>query len=75
MEKRCNMWNTRILCRSGSLKTVTRELARYRFDLVALRGTVEARNAQRIFSGSTWHSGGKERAEDIFFFGCGNENR
>ena len=29
-------------------KTVTRELARYRLDLVVVRGTVEARNEQRI---------------------------
>jgi len=49
MEKRCSMWNTRILCRSGSLKTVARELARYRLDLVVVCRTVEARNEQRIF--------------------------
>jgi hypothetical protein len=48
MEKRCSVWNTRILW-SGSLKTVAREVARYRLDLVVVRGTVEARNEQRIF--------------------------
>jgi hypothetical protein len=46
MEKSCGVWNMR--CRSGSLKTVARELARYRLDLVVVRGTVEARNERRI---------------------------
>ena len=33
---RFGTWSVRSLCRSGSLTTVTRELARYKSDLVAL---------------------------------------
>jgi len=53
METRCGTWNTRIPCRSGSLKTVARELARYRLDLVGVQEV-------------TRNSRGKERAEDTF---------
>lgn len=45
------------LCRSGSLKKVARELARYKLDLVDVQevrcdegGTVRAENYTRIFS-------------------------
>jgi len=31
---RFGKWNVRRLCRSGSLKTVARELARYKLDLL-----------------------------------------
>jgi len=53
METRCGTLNTRILCRSGSLITVARELAGYGLDLMGV---------QEI----TWSSGGKERAENTF---------
>jgi exonuclease III len=53
-------WNVRRLYRSGSLKTVARELGKYKFDLV---GVQEVR----------WDKGGTERAEDYtFFYGAGN---
>jgi hypothetical protein len=48
--------------RSGSLKTVARELGKYKLDLV---GVQEVR----------WNKGGTERAEDYrFFYGAGNED-
>jgi hypothetical protein len=51
-----------ILCRSGPLETVARELERYRLDLMGVQEV-------------TWNSGGKERAEDnFFFFGKGSES-
>jgi hypothetical protein len=53
METRCGTWNTRIPCRLGSLKTVARELARYKLDLVGVQEV-------------SWNSGGKERTEDTF---------
>jgi hypothetical protein len=46
--------------RSGSLKTVARELGKYKLDLV---GVQEVR----------WENGGTARAEDCtFFYGAGN---
>jgi exonuclease III len=55
-------WNVRSLYRSGSLKTVARELGRYKLDLV---GVQEVR----------WDKGGAERAEDhTFFYGAGYED-
>jgi hypothetical protein len=52
----------RSLYRVGSLKTVSRELARYKFDLV---GVQEVR----------WKGGGTEPVgEYTFFYGKGNEN-
>ena len=48
-------WNERSLCRSGSLITVARELARYKLDLVGLQ---EVR----------WEKGGTVRAGDYIFF-------
>ena len=61
METRCGTWNMRILCRSASLKTVARKLARYRLDFVVVQEV-------------TWGSGGTERGEDTFFCGKGDEN-
>jgi hypothetical protein len=53
--------NTRSLYRAGSLKTVSRELARYKLDLVG----VQVR----------WEGGGTEPAgEYTFFYGKGNED-
>jgi exonuclease III len=59
---RFGTWNVRSLYRSGSLKTVARELGKYRLDLV---GVQEVR----------WDKGGTERAEDYTFcYGAGNED-
>jgi exonuclease III len=62
MDMRFGTWNVRSLYRAGSQKTVSRELARYKLDLV---GVQEAR----------WEGGGTEPAgEYTFFYGKGNEN-
>jgi hypothetical protein len=53
-------WTVRSLYRSGSLRTVVRELARYKLDLV---GVQEVR----------WDRGGTARAGDYTFF-CGKGN-
>ena len=55
-------WNVRSLYKAGSLAAVTRELARYKLDLV---GVQEVR----------WDREGTVRAGDYnFFYGKGNEN-
>jgi hypothetical protein len=55
--------NVRSLYRSGSLKTVARELGKYKLDLL---GVHEVR----------WDKGCTEQAEDYtFFYGAGNEDR
>jgi len=55
-------WNVRSLYRAGSLTTVARELARYKFDLVSVQ---EVRRDK----------GGTVRAGDYnLFYGKGNEN-
>jgi len=55
-------WNVRSLYRAGSLTAVTRELARYKLDLVGLQ---EVR----------WDKGDTVRAGDYnYFYGKGNEN-
>jgi hypothetical protein len=62
MDMRFGIWNVRSLYRAGSLKTVSRELARYMLDLVRVQ---EVR----------WEGGGTEPAgEYTFFYGKGNEN-
>jgi hypothetical protein len=54
--------NVRSLYKAGSLKTVSRELARYKLDLV---GVQEVR----------WEGGGTEPVEEYtFFYEKGNEN-
>jgi len=59
---RFGAWNVRTLCRSGSVTTVARELARHKLDLVGV---------QKV----RWGKGGAVRAPDyIFFYGQGNEN-
>jgi hypothetical protein len=50
MDMRFGTWNVRSLYRSGSLKTVARELGKYKLDLVG----VQVR----------WDKGGSEWAED-----------
>jgi hypothetical protein len=62
MDMRFEMWNVRKLYRAGSLMTVSRELSRYRLDLV---GAQEVR----------WEGSGTVPAwEYTFFYGKGNEN-
>jgi hypothetical protein len=62
MDMRFGMWNVRSLYRAGSLMTVSRELARYKLDLVLVQ---EVR----------WEGGGTEPAgEYTFSHGKGNEN-
>jgi exonuclease III len=60
MDMRFCTWNVRSLYKIGSLKTVARELGKYKLDLVAVQ---EVR----------WEKRGTERAEDYtFFYGQGN---
>jgi exonuclease III len=55
-------WNVRSFYKIGSLKTIARELGKYKADLV---GVQEVR----------WEKGGTEQAEDYtFFYGEGNED-
>jgi exonuclease III len=62
MDMRFGTWNVRSLYRSRSLKTVPRELGKYKFDLV---GVQEVR----------WDKSGTERADDYtVFYGAGNED-
>jgi exonuclease III len=62
MDMRFGTWNVRSLYRAGSLKTVARELRKYKVDLV---GVQEIR----------WEKSDTERAEDYtFFYGKGNED-
>jgi exonuclease III len=62
MDMRFSTWNVRSLYRSGSLKTVARELGKCKLDLVGV---------QKV----RWDKGGTERAEDyIFSYGVGNED-
>jgi exonuclease III len=59
MDMRFGTWNVRSLYRTGSLMTVSRELSRYRLDLV---GVQEVR----------WEGSGTVPAgEFIFFYGKG----
>jgi exonuclease III len=62
MDMKFGTWNVRSLYRSGSFKTVARELGKYKLDL---GGVQEVR----------WDKGGTERAEDYtFFYEVGNED-
>jgi exonuclease III len=63
MDMRFDTWNIKSLYRVGSLMTVSRELSRYRLDLV---GVQEVRWQGR----STIPLG-----EYTFFYGKGNENQ
>jgi hypothetical protein len=56
VDMRLGTWNVRSLYRAGSLKTVSRELARYKLDLV---GVQEVR----------WEGGGSEPAGEYTFSG------
>jgi exonuclease III len=55
MDMRFGTWNVRSLCRPGSVKTVSGELAKYKLDLV---GVQEVR----------WDKGCTEPAGDYSFF-------
>jgi exonuclease III len=59
MDMSIGTWNVRSFYRAGSLKTVSRELSRYKLDLVGMQ---EVR----------WEGGGTEPAGEYTFFG--NEN-
>jgi exonuclease III len=60
MDMRFGTWNIKSLYRIGSLKTVARELGKYKLDLVGV---------QKV----RWEKGGTERTEDYtFFYGQGN---
>jgi exonuclease III len=60
MDMRFGIWNVCSLYRIGSLRTVLRELGKYKLDLVGIQ---EIR----------WEKGGTEQAEDYtFFYGQGN---
>jgi exonuclease III len=62
MDMRFGTWNVRGLYRAGSLKTVLRDLARYKLDIV---GVQEVR----------WEGGSSETVgEYTFFYGIGNKN-
>jgi exonuclease III len=62
MGMRIGTWNIMSLYRAGSLMTVSRELSRYRLDLV---GVQEVR----------WEgSGTSPTGEYTFFYGKGNDN-
>jgi hypothetical protein len=61
-DMRLGTWNARSFYRAGSLVTVSKELSKYRLDLV---GVQEVR----------WEGGVTESAgEYTFFYGKGNEN-
>jgi hypothetical protein len=61
MDMRFGLWNVRNFYREGSLMTVSRELARYKIDLVG----VQVR----------WEGGGTEPVgEHTFFYCTGNDN-
>jgi exonuclease III len=55
MDMRLETWNVRSLYRAGSLVTVSKELSKYRLDLV---GVQEVR----------WEDGGTEPAGEYTFF-------
>jgi hypothetical protein len=62
MDIRFGTWNVRSLYRAGSLVTVSRELSKYKLDLVGVL----------VFR---WEGGGTEpTGEHQFFYRKGNEN-
>jgi exonuclease III len=62
MDMRFGLWNVRSLYRARFLMTVSRELARYKLDLVRVQEV-------RCEGGGTEHAG-----DYTFFYGKGNEN-
>jgi hypothetical protein len=62
MDMRFGLWNLRSLYSAGSLMTVSRELARYKLDLVGVQEVL-------------WEGGGTKPVEKYTFcHGKGNEN-
>jgi hypothetical protein len=62
MDLKFGTWNIRSMYRVGSIVTITKELSKYKFDLV---GVHEVR----------WEGGGTGPAgENTFCYGKGNEN-
>jgi hypothetical protein len=62
MDTRFGLWNVRSLYKASSLRTVSRELARYKLYLVGVQEL-------------TWEGGGTEpEGEYTFFYGKENEN-
>jgi hypothetical protein len=62
MDMRVGTWNIRSLYWAGSLVTVSKELAKYRLDLVGVQGV-------------KWEGGGTELAgECTFLYGKRNDN-
>jgi hypothetical protein len=62
MDMRFGLWNVRRLYRAGTLVTVSRELARYKVDLVGVQEVI-------------WEGSGTEPAgECTFFCSKGNDN-
>jgi hypothetical protein len=60
MDMKSGMWNIRSNYRTGSMKTVVRELGKHKLDLMG-------------FQEVKWEKSGTERAEDYtFFYGEGN---
>jgi hypothetical protein len=55
MDMRFGTWNVRSLYRVGSLMTVSKELARYKLDLVGVQGV-------------RWEGSGTESAGEYTFF-------
>jgi hypothetical protein len=57
MDMRFETWNTRSLCRTGSLKTITSELAKLKLDLMGLQevrrdmGSNEPPSNHTLFNG------------------------
>jgi hypothetical protein len=62
MDMRFGLWDVRSLYRAGFLLTVSRELPKYKLDLMGVQGV-------------RWEGGGTEPAGGYtFFYGKGNEN-
>jgi hypothetical protein len=62
MDMSFGTWNVRRLYRAGSLKTIARELEKYKTDLMGVQEV-------------GWEKGGSERAQDYtFLYGNGNED-
>jgi hypothetical protein len=60
MDMRFGIWNVKSLYGAGSLVTISKELSKYKLDLVGVQ--------------VIWEGGGTELAEYTFFNGKGNEN-
>jgi hypothetical protein len=62
MDMKFDTWNTRSLCKAGSVTTIARETEKYELDLVSIKDV-------------RWDGGGSEPAGDsTFLYGNWNEN-